>query len=136
MTLTDQLVRDEGLRLKPYQDLVGKWTIGVGRNLSDVGISTDEAMVLLSNDVLEATKSLEQAFPWTSALDEVRLGALINMTFNMGIGGLSGFRLFLAAVQQGNWDEAKKQMLDSSWADQVGARAQRLALQVESGEWQ
>ena len=136
MTLQDQLVRDEGLRLKPYKDSVGKLTIGIGRNLDDVGISKDEAMVLLSNDILAATKSLETAFPWTMALDEVRLAALINMTFNMGIGGLAKFKNFLAACQQGNWTEARNQMLDSIWAEQVGARAQRLAIQVETGEWQ
>lgn len=136
MTLIDQLIRDEGLRLKPYKDTVGKLTIGVGRNLSDVGISEAEAMVLLSNDVQEATKSLEQAFPWIVVLDDVRLAALLNMTFNMGVGGLSGFRQFMAAMQQGNWTEAKTQMLDSVWAEQVGARAQRLALQVETGIWQ
>lgn len=136
MTLIDQLIRDEGLRLKPYKDTVGKLTIGVGRNLSDVGISEAEAMVLLSNDVQEATKSLEQAFPWTVVLDDVRLAALLNMTFNMGVGGLSGFRQFMAAMQQGNWTEAKTQMLDSIWAEQVGSRAQRLAIQVETGIWQ
>jgi lysozyme len=136
MTLTDQLVRDEGIRLKLYQDTRGKWTIGVGRDLSDVGISEAEAMVLLANDVQEATKSLQQAFPWTTALDDVRFGALANMCFNLGVGGLSGFRLFLAAMQQGNWEEAKTEMLDSAWAEQVGARAQRLALQIETGIWQ
>ena len=31
----DQLKRDEGLRLTPYQDSVGKLTIGYGRNLDD-----------------------------------------------------------------------------------------------------
>jgi lysozyme len=136
MTLQDQLMRDEGLRLKLYQDSVGKLSIGCGRNLSDVGISQGEAMILLSNDIQQATKSLETAFPWTAALDEVRLAALVNMTFNMGVGSLAGFKKFLTAVQQGNWSEAKAQMLDSVWAEQVGARAQRLALQIETGEWQ
>lgn len=136
MQLEDQLVRDEGLRLKLYQDTVGKWTIGVGRNLSDVGISRDEAMVLLTNDIAEATKSLETQLPWAVALDEARLGVLLNMTFNMGIGGLLHFKNFLAAVRRGDWAEARNQMLDSVWAEQVGPRAQRLAIQIETGTWQ
>lgn len=135
MTLQDQLVRDEGMRLRPYKDTAGKTTIGVGRNLDDVGISKDEAMAMLRNDITAATNSLEQAFPWTVALDPVRQSALVNMTFNMGIGGLAKFKNFLAACQQGNWGEAKAQMLDSVWAEQTGARAQRLALQIETGEW-
>jgi len=136
MTLQEQLVRDEGVRLRIYQDTSGKWTIGVGRNLSDDGISNDEAMMLLENDIDAATKSLETSIPWTMALDTVRLSALINMCFNMGIGGLLQFRNFLAAMQQGNWTEARNEMLDSAWAAEVGSRAQRLAIQVETGQWQ
>ncbi len=36
VNLTDQLIRDEGLRLYPYKDTAGKLTIGVGRNFLDV----------------------------------------------------------------------------------------------------
>ena len=136
MTLVDQLIRDEGIRLYPYLDTEGKWTIGVGRNLTDDGISKDEAQLLLSNDIANATKQLDEAFPWTEALDDVRRGALVNMTFNMGIGGLSAFRKFLAAMQAGDWVTARNEMLDSKWAEQVGPRAQRLAIQVETGQWQ
>ncbi len=134
--LQSQLIRDEGVRLKIYQDTVGKWTIGVGRNLSDDGISQSEAMMLLSNDIAATGKALQTAIPWSMALDDVRLGALTNMAFNMGVGGLLQFKNFLAAMQQGNWTEARDQMLDSKWAEQVGSRAQRLAIQVETGEWQ
>ena len=136
MDLSDQLIRDEGIRLRPYKDTVGKLTIGVGRNLDDVGISKDEAMVLLQNDIAAATDALEKAFPWTTAMDPIRLAALVNMTFNMGVGRLAGFKNFLAECRQGNWEGAKAQMLGSVWAEQVGARAQRLALQIETGEWQ
>lgn len=59
MTLIDQLVRDEGLRLHPYIDSVGKLTIGVGRNLTDMGISQAETEMLLSNDIANAGKRRE-----------------------------------------------------------------------------
>ena len=60
--LRDQLIIDEGLRLRPYRDSVGKLTIGVGRNLDDVGISNDEAMVLLDHDIeITITLTLESA---------------------------------------------------------------------------
>jgi lysozyme len=133
VTLEQQLIRDEGIRLFPYVDTHGKTTIGVGRDLTDDGISQTEAIMLLANDIGAATRSLEIALPWTAALDPGRLAVLQAMTFNMGIGGLCGFRLFLAAVQAGNWSEARNQMLDSAWAEQVGARAQRLAIQIETG---
>lgn len=134
--LIDQLKRDEGFESKPYRDSVGKTTIGYGRNLDDVGISEAEATMLLQDDITVATVSLEKAFPWTAELDAVRRGVLINMAFNMGIGGLATFKDTLAKVQAGDYAGAAREMLDSQWAQQVGGRAQRLSIQMENGEWQ
>jgi lysozyme len=134
--LEDQLRRDEGVRLRPYRDSVGKVTIGVGRNLDDVGISEKEADLLLANDIQSATISLEANFPWTMELDQVRKGALLNMAFNMGVRGLAEFRDFLEKMQAQNFRAAAGAMLDSLWARQVGARATRLSIQIETGFWQ
>ena len=41
--MQDLLVRHEGLRLSPYQDSLGIWTVAVGRNLQSKGISLEEA---------------------------------------------------------------------------------------------
>lgn len=136
MSLKEQLVRDEGVRLKPYKDSVGKITIGVGRNLDDVGISLTEANILLDNDIAHVVQQLSETFPWTDALDEVRRGVLLNMAFNMGIHGLAGFHHFLGSVQSGNFAQAAQEMLESKWANQVGSRAQRLSIQMSSGVWQ
>jgi len=136
MSLVEQLVRDEELRLKPYRDSVGKLTIGVGRNLDDVGVTQAEALALLANDIQNARSHLEQYLPWAGGLDEVREAALVNMCFNMGIGALMNFHKFLAALQAGDYKTAAAEMLDSLWAKQVGIRAQRLALQIETGFWQ
>ena len=48
MNLTELLKKHEGIRSKPYKDTVGKITIGVGRNLDDVGLSNDEII----NDIM------------------------------------------------------------------------------------
>jgi lysozyme len=133
MTLIEQLIRDEGVVLHPYTDSVGKLTIGIGRNLTDVGITQAEATYLLVNDIQNATDHLEKALPWTGGLDDVRHSALLNMTFNMGIGRLCGFTKFLVAMQAEDWKTARNEMLDSLWAKQVGVRAQRLAIQIETG---
>lgn len=132
----DQLKRDEGLRLTPYLDSVGKWTIGYGRNLSDVGISTEEANSLLLNDVERTTNDLSKHIPWIAGLDEARQGVLLNMAFNMGLQSLLLFKKTLALVQSGDYDKAADAMLESRWAEQVGPRAHRLALQMRSGEYQ
>src|SRR6266702_2383469 len=135
-SIADQLRRDEGVRLHPYTDTVGKLTIGIGRNLTDVGLSQDEADLLLENDIKSAESNLEQEFPWVRDLDDVRKGALINMTFNMGIHGLSKFVNFLNFTRNKDFRTASQEMMRSTWAKQVGPRAQRLSIQIESGVWQ
>jgi len=136
MNLVDQLKRDEGVELKPYKDTVGKTTIGVGRNLTDVGISMGEAEFLLENDITRTQVGLVKALPWTTGLDEARLGALLNMGFQLGISGLLGFKKFLKLMETKDFDAASKEMLDSEWATQSGDRALRLSIQVETGQWQ
>jgi lysozyme len=135
MTIVEQLTRDEGVRLFPYIDSVGKTTIGVGRNLTDVGISRDEADYLLSNDIARATTELAASLPWTASLNDARRGALINLLFNLGLHGLLSFKNMLASLENGNPTDAAKHLLDSNYATQVGARAHRLAQQLETGEW-
>lgn len=129
LNLRAQIERDEGLRLKPYRDSVGKLTIGYGRNLDDRGITKDEAALLLAHDLADAWNAVESAFPWARDLSEPRMGVLVNMAF-MGIGRLKGFVKMLAAMEAGDWEAAARELLDSKYAGQVGARADRLAQQL------
>lgn len=131
--LCDELTRDEGFRLKPYRDTVGKLSIGVGRNLDDVGISAEEAGILLSHDIDRTVAALDTAIPWWRGLDDVRQRVIVNMAFNLGIGGLLGFKNTLAAVKEGRYADAAAGMLASKWAGQVGARAVRLASMMQKG---
>lgn len=142
-----ELTRDEGLRLKPYRCTAGKLTIGVGRNLDDVGllpgeaqtldislssirakgITKAQAMRLLDNDIDRVLRDLDRHLPWAKDLDEVRQRVLINMAFNLGIHGLLGFKNTLAFVRGGQFSRAADNMLKSLWARQVKGRAVRLA---------
>ena len=134
--LIDQLKSHEGLRLKPYKCTSGKLSIGVGRNLEDIGISEQEAEILLLNDIEEAKRQLFAHFPWTQDLDEVRLAALINFTFNVGIGTVSKFVNAMALLKEGSFDMASEEFLQSRWANQVGQRAIDVTEQIRTGEWQ
>ncbi len=125
--LERDLIRDEDLRLRPYVDSVGKITIGVGRNLTDVGLAAAEAMFLLRNDLGQVEAFLESTFPWFAQLSPIRQRALMNMTFNLGVRGLAGFQRMLGAIARGDYDTAAAEMLNSRWAAQVGPRARRLA---------
>jgi lysozyme len=126
------LVEHEGVRLKPYRDSVGRLTIGVGRNLDDVGIRYGEALELLKNDIDHIHAQLLSSFSWYKDLDQVRRDALIDMCF-MGIGALSGFHKFLNYMELGLYEAASVEMLDSKWAKQVGKRATDLSYMIKMG---
>jgi lysozyme len=142
-TIVQQLTRDEGVRLKAYRDTEGKLTIGIGRNLDDVGLSLDEVQYLLKNDIAKADAEVKQHLPWADDLSDVRRAVLVEMAFNMGIAGLLKFVNTLALIKAGQFNAAADAMLQSKWAYQVGDgpgkeydRAERLAVQLRTGMWQ
>ena len=122
-------------RLQPYRDTVGKLTIGYGRNLDDCGITQRDAEQMLREDVEDARTALLTALPWFRRLDPVRRAVLVDMAFNLGPAGLLKFGRTLSAVEQGDYETAAVEMLDSKWAGQVGQRATRLAEMMRTGEW-
>src|SRR5438093_1522067 len=97
--LKTMLVKHEGLRLKPYADTAGKLTIGVGRNLTDAGITDCEARLLLDNDINEAVRLCTSRIGCFGSLDDTRQHVLLDMCFNLGVGGLMKFTKMLAAVE-------------------------------------
>ncbi|MFA5058913.1 MAG: hypothetical protein WC485_12420 [Opitutaceae bacterium] len=128
------LRRHEGFRSKVYKDTTGRWTLGYGRNVQDVGITREEAGMLLENDITRISRELRHALPWVTKLDEVRAAALIDMAF-MGVGSLLTFKRFLAALEVGDYDTAADEMLDSLWASQVNGRALELAAMIRTGRY-
>mgnify|MGYP001810437409 CR=1 FL=1 len=131
-TLRAELIRDEGLRTMPYRDTLGLMTIGVGRCIETRGISKNEALYLLDNDVKAIEQALDARIPWWRQQTDARQRALINMAM-MGIGRLMEFRRMLTAWAAGRYAEAAAEALDSKWAHQVGARATRVADMIRLG---
>jgi lysozyme len=134
--LWEQLIQHEGLRLKPYRCSAGKLTIGIGRNIEDVGITEEEALVLLGNDIARVISDLDRNVPTFSGLDEIRKRVLVDMCFNLGISRLMKFRRMLAALEVSDYAQAAVEMMDSRWARQVGSRAERLKHMMKTGEKQ
>lgn len=130
----EQLRRDEGVREKPYKDTVGKLTIGVGRNLDDVGLNAEEIEVLLANDIDRAATAAQRLVRTFDTLSETRKAVLVNMAFNLGYIRFSGFKKMLEAVEEGRFKDAATEMLNSVWAQQVASRAVRLAGQMAEGD--
>ncbi|MET3723438.1 glycoside hydrolase family protein [Sphingomonas trueperi] len=153
VALEAELIRDENEKFRVYRCTANKRTIGVGRNLDDVGISKAEtaalgitvasvcangitrtqSRALLANDIDARERQLDAKLPWWRTLSDVRQRVLLNMCFNMGIARLLGFKNTLAKMQRGDFAGTAAGMRASLWARQVGARAERLALMMEKG---
>jgi lysozyme len=139
VNLVQQLRREEGVVRHAYQDHLGFWTIGVGRLIDQRkggGLSDDEINLLLRNDIERFTREVVTALPWVTSLNAPRQAVLIGMAFQMGTAGLLGFRNTLAAVRDQRFEHAAALMLRSRWAEQTPPRAQRMARQMATGEWQ
>lgn len=139
------LIEDEGIKKFPYLDCCGlawrkcvcqnkgKLTIGVGRNLDDVGISESEIFNLQENDVKKITLELESNFPWFKRLNSPRRVVIVSMAFNLGIQGLKNFKKMIEAIEVGDFEVAAIEMTHSHWYSQVKGRARRLAAIMMNG---
>ena len=133
--LKKMLKKHEGFKGKPYTDTVGKLTIGYGRNLTDNGISKEEAEIMLQNDINTAKQELLKVVPNILTLSPARQAVLIDMMVNLGATKFKKFKKLLAAIQKEDFKEAAKEMLDSQWAIQVGQRAKELSALMTKGHF-
>ena len=131
------LMRDEGEVNHAYQDTEGFWTLGVGRLVDERkggGITHEESMYLLGNDIKTVLGQCDREFDWFDDLDEARKIVVLNMVFNMGIGNFKGFKKTIAFISAGDYTEASIEMLDSTWSSQVGIRAAKLSTIMKTGQ--
>jgi len=132
--LEKMLILHEGIKLKVYKCPSGFLTIGVGRNLEGRGITREEALFLLRNDIETSRKELTISFPWFKELDRARQDALIDMNF-MGINKFKQFKLMIAAFEEKDYVKAAKEMLDSNCGRKARKRVNRLASIIITGQY-
>ena len=117
------LMRHEGVVCHLYKCKAGKNTIGVGRNLDDVGISEDEAMYLLGNDIKRTTDDLDKNWGAWRTFPEIARHVCIDLVFNLGIAGFMKFRKTRQLMELGMWLQASEELLDSKYAVQLPNRS-------------
>ena len=142
------LRKDEGLRLSPYQDTEGYWTIGYGHLIDrrrggelprwvEAGfpITLQEAEEMLTED---AQKKSAELVPWSTlnSISALRKAILISMAFQLGTRGLLRFRRMFAALRVPDWPTVSKEMRDSWWWQNpdTRGRAERLARAMETDD--
>lgn len=134
--------REEGFRGSIYQDTSGHKSIGYGFNLDDPSMRR-----MISNDVLngkreltnrEADSIFSKAFakaqddatrfvgPSTwGKLSTSQQKALTDMSYNLGLNKLNGFKNMRSALQAGDYNKASGEVLKSNYASEVPNRAKR-----------
>src|ERR1019366_3971859 len=114
--LTGSVKRHEGLRTKAYQDSVGVWTIGYGRNLQPLQIIEKQAAYWLDEDVNAAVKDAMNFPEFVHLANDARENAFCEMVFNIGAPRVRKFERMLAAIAKEDWINATQEMLNSQWA--------------------
>lgn len=140
--LEQQVMQDEGFRKEAYLDTVGVWTVGFGSTRirgravepTDV-LEKDEARMYLRADLFEAMIAAKKVFPLMEKMNDVRQEVLVNMAYNLGESRLRKFQKMILAHNNLNFMEMARQMVDSHWYTQVGARGQRLVAAMKFGKW-
>jgi lysozyme len=138
--------RHEGRRNEVYKDSLGIPTIGIGYNLRNATAKEDLAKVganlkevlrgkQLSDDQVNelfrmsldrALKDAKSYYPEFDKLPDAAKGVLVDMSFNLGLTKLKGFKDLKTALGRGNYNAAADAMIDSAWYRQVKTRGVRL----------
>lgn len=146
-SLLDDIRRHEGVVYRVYPDpLLGAShpTAGIGHLLTpsertqyNIGdpVSRTQVEEWLAQDIQNAIQGCERIYgsSWND-LNDTRKQVLINMCFNLGEGGLGGFKRMNAAVRRGDFRTAGMEMRDSLWYNQLPTRAEELAIRMERGQ--
>lgn len=137
---------EEGYREKPYIDTEGYPTVACGIKIGPKGASLSNYTFTVPRDVGDAwlesfvktTISKMNGNPSVvaalKACNPARKDILISMAYQMGVGGLAGFKNTLAMIASGNFSGAASGMLSSKWAKQTPNRAKRHADVMRTGD--
>ncbi len=115
-----------------YRCPKGHLTIGYGTNL-DAGITEKQALALMRCEIEECKDQLSKCRWYTKQSDNIRY-ALLNMCYNLGFPRLCLFKKMIYHLDHLNYADAAMESLNSTWAQQVGNRAFRIADIIKEGK--
>jgi len=134
--LREEIEVDEGVVEEIYLDHLGYPTFGIGHLVTDAdpehgqevgtSVSTERCRSAFDVDVEQVIADCQILYPDLDTLPEEVQRIIANMMFNMGRPRLSKFANMKAAVDEGDWNRAADEMMDSRWYNQVTNRADRL----------
>ena len=122
---------EEGFSGEPYNDSLGKPTIGYGTLLP---LTQRESEVLLEIRLKKKIKDIKSKIPFWNSLSVIQQDGLVLMSYQLGVGGVLNFKKMLKAVKECNSNKIYVEAMDSRWAKQTPSRARRVAKMLSSTE--
>ena len=133
--IVDVISFEEGYRESAYYDSLGFPTIGIGKLIGKKDtpleyypfkVSLPVAKLWLSEDVEEIKGQLLTKH-WFMGISPERQGIIVSMVYQLGLSGFLKFKNTIKAIEEGDYDKASWEMLDSVWYQQTPNRASRHA---------
>jgi lysozyme len=124
-----QVKGDEGWRSFVYQDHLGFDSIGWGFCIDPKktdGLPKPVAEFWITWLINDRLSGLRKWAGFDRQPEEIQL-ALLNMSYQLGVRGVLNFTRMIKALEVGDRATAKLEALDSKWARQTPARANRIA---------
>ena len=136
--LKARIKKHEGFVNKVYKDSLGFATIGYGHLVlpndpyeEGVTYSKEDLEKVFDGDFDTACSNANQLIKDLPLHHQAKC-VLIEMVFQLGIGGVSKFKNMWKALGEGDYQTASEEMLDSRWAKQTPKRATDLSNVMKS----
>ena len=127
MSLIEDIKESEGFRDKVYKDTLGIDTIGYGFAIKDLVLEEDICDIILARKVEKLVVKVNDKFPFLQGIPVDKAEIVIEMCYQMGVTGVSKFKKMIKHLENGNFEKASVEMLDSKWAKQTPNRALKLS---------
>jgi len=131
------------LMVEPMKDTVDDWFIGFGSSwlhgekvtARTEPITLQHAYDAATTELYECLCNAPQLLHSWRTLSSVRQDVLVQMVYQLGLGGVTNFRKMLQNLNDGQFEAAAAEMLDSRWRQQTPLRAACLASRMERNIW-
>ena len=125
--LLESIKHHEGFVEHVYDDSLGIPTIGYGFAIKDLVLQEDLCDEILLRKLRILGRSVMGKFPFFDSLPSDCKDVLMEMCYQLGVTGVSKFKKALKAMEDGDWEKAADEMLDSKWAKQTPNRAKEMS---------
>ena len=116
-----------------FKDSRNKATLGYGSLVqAPGGLTEEEAVFLLGNRVDNATEEASK-YPWFPEMNAARQSVIVELLFQLGPTGFNEFVKMIGALENGNYDAAADELVNSDLGKEAPARTNELADTLRNG---